>query len=533
MRTFSSYGPINKKLHYHAPRTELIDQITAQMRGNPEKHKSGLEGHYITVWAPRQTGKTWLMQEAMMRLRAETEYDVAIISMQRATLETSYETVLDIFVDGLQKRLDYELPAVSSWQDLSRLFERGNLKRPLILFIDEFDALEQQFIDRFAVLFRDIYIRCADQIIAGEEPDYLLHSLALIGVRSVLGVESSSGSPFNTQRNVHIPNLTSDEVRGIFQSYQEESGQAIEPTVVEQIYEEFRGQPGLTCWFGEQLTEQFNEHRETITQRDFDIVYSASLQVLPNNNIVNIISKAKLPVYRPQVLKMFQTDRKQPFYYDDPATNFLYMNGVVDFEVEDGTERYMRFPSPFVQRRLFNFFAVELFQSPAQLYDPLMDLTPVIDENRIDIVALMRVYEAYLLKNQEGLFRGVPRRAVDHRPYEAVYHFNLYMYLTQFLQSFDGDVVPEFPTGNGKVDLVLRYAGQVYGIEVKSFLNRHEYKKAIGQAARYAKKLQRTKIWLLFFIEVLDEKNRQDLEKIVVDPETGVPVEIVFVTTKG
>lgn len=30
----SSYGPINKNLHYYTPRTELVDQITAHTRGN-------------------------------------------------------------------------------------------------------------------------------------------------------------------------------------------------------------------------------------------------------------------------------------------------------------------------------------------------------------------------------------------------------------------------------------------------------------------------------------------------------------------
>jgi hypothetical protein len=54
MRRFSSYGPINTKLHYYAPRKELIAGAITQLMGeNPSEG-----GHYITVWAPRQTGKT-------------------------------------------------------------------------------------------------------------------------------------------------------------------------------------------------------------------------------------------------------------------------------------------------------------------------------------------------------------------------------------------------------------------------------------------------------------------------------------------
>ena len=57
MRRFSSYGPVNPKLHYYAPRKELIEKAYTTLVGeNPEEG-----GHYITVWAPRQYGKTWIM----------------------------------------------------------------------------------------------------------------------------------------------------------------------------------------------------------------------------------------------------------------------------------------------------------------------------------------------------------------------------------------------------------------------------------------------------------------------------------------
>lgn len=45
MRRFSSYGPINNKIHYYAPREELIERAYTQLMGeNPAEG-----GHYITV----------------------------------------------------------------------------------------------------------------------------------------------------------------------------------------------------------------------------------------------------------------------------------------------------------------------------------------------------------------------------------------------------------------------------------------------------------------------------------------------------
>ncbi len=57
MRRFSSYGPVDKRQHYYVPRKALIEKAYTQLMGhNPQRG-----GHYFTVWAPRQAGKTWIM----------------------------------------------------------------------------------------------------------------------------------------------------------------------------------------------------------------------------------------------------------------------------------------------------------------------------------------------------------------------------------------------------------------------------------------------------------------------------------------
>jgi hypothetical protein len=127
--------------------------------------------------------------------------------------------------------------------------------------------------------------------------------------------------------------------------------------------------------------------------------------------------------------------------------------------------------------------------------------------------------------------KGVPRRKTDMRPYEAVYHFNLYLYLATFLRHRGGQVIPEFPTGNGKLDLLIRYAGQVYGLEVKSYLDSYEYRNALRQAARYGRALGMKEMTLVFFVEAIDEENRARYEVVYEDEETGVTVRPVFVAT--
>lgn len=300
---------------------------------------------------------------------------------------------------------------------------------------------------------------------------------------------------------------------------------------MERLFYETRGQPGLVSWFGELLTETYNRHAPTITAHDFEVAYAAGLNLLPNNNILNIISKANVEPYRETVLKLFDTNQKMPFRYDNRHLNYLYLNGVVEPEAEDDLTYSTRFASPFVQKRLFHFFADELTPSLSRLYDPFTDLSDTISDTHLSIPHLMRRYESYLQEHRERLFKEAPRRAVDNRIMEAIFHFNLYTWLFQFLRDFDGRVTPEFPTGNGKIDLLITYADRLYGVEVKSFTNLKRYQEALGQAARYAQQLGQTEIWLVFFVEAVDDENRQRFEVTHQDAETGVMVQTVLVAT--
>ncbi len=528
MRRFSSYGSPNKKLHYYAPRKALITQAFTQLKG--EVPDEG--GHYITVWAPRQTGKTWIMQEVVFKLRQENQFNVVILPLQHLSNVSDVNRVAQVLGRELMEKLNLEKLSINTLEDFGLLFKRQTLSKPLILILDEFDGLAEPVITGLVGFFRNIYLSRQNQAEkSSADKDYLLHSLALIGVRTVLGVENVKGSPFNVQRNLHIPNLTHEEVVYLFNWYQQESGQSIKPKVVERIWSEFQGQPGLTNWFGELLTETYNQATsQPITMTHFEGVYGAALDLLPNNNILNLISKAKQSPYKAFVLELFQTKTKVKFTYRDPIINFLYLNGVVEVEQVSLTENYVKFPCPYVQKQLFSYFAGELSDEMDDLYDPFEDLSDTITENSLNLPQLLSRYEQYLQTNREHLLKNAPHRG-DLRVYEAVFHFHIYLYLTRFLSSYNAQVQPEFPTGNGQIDLLIRYAGQLFGLELKSFANQRSYQKALDQAAKYAQQLKVTEIWLVLFIESVDETNRQRFEVDYTDNQRGVTVHPQFVQT--
>ena len=432
----------------------------------------------------------------------------------------------------MKETFEKEFPPIKKIRDIRSFFTTKYFQKPVILIIDEFDSLGENFINQFAAIFRDIFIgRTNERNRESKDKTYLLHGLALIGVRSVLGIENVKGSPFNIQQSLHVPNLTYDEVKEMFRWYGKETGQLIEPEVVSTLYEEARGQPGLTCWFGELITDKYNlEKNKPIGIDTFEEAYAAATHILPNNNILNIISKADKDPHRETVLELFKTEEKIVFNFDDGSINYLYMNGVIDEEKVGRTEYYVRFSSPFVQKRLFNYFSRTIFKQLGQLLDPLTDLDPIMTPTLLDIRELMKLYQVYLETNRSWLFKDVPRRS-DMRVYEAVFHFNLYAYLDKFLPAGKSRVLPEFSTGNGKIDLLIEYNDAVFGIELKSFTHRAAHQEALVQAARYGKQLQLPEIYLIVFIETIDEKNRKILEADYLDDETGVTVKPIFIQT--
>jgi len=247
LRRFHSYGPVDCEEHFCVNRKALIESCRVQLTGKPGKH-----GNYFTVWAPRQSGNTWIMRQVKKSIQQldKDRFIVANLSMQGVVSaedeppESFLKKIPKIMLDGFD--LDVEVP--SSWEDWALFFHKrkGLFDRPVILFIDAFDSLPAKVIDCLVTLFRDMNLN---------RESYLLHSLAFIGVRAVLGVESERGSPFNIQRALHIPNLTYQEVNDLFNQYRQESGEDIQAEVVDPLFAATRGQPGLVSWFGELLTE--------------------------------------------------------------------------------------------------------------------------------------------------------------------------------------------------------------------------------------------------------------------------------------
>jgi hypothetical protein len=454
-------------------------------------------------------------------------FRVGALSMQGLLMdadsdEAFFRAVPTMFQDGFSLALE----APQDWTGWLRIFrsDGGAFDRPLILLIDEFDALAPRLIDHVVTAFRRIYL---------DRDAYFLRGLALVGVRGVLGVDSPRGSPFNVQRSLHVPNLTQAEAKELFDQYQTESGQTVEPAVVDAVFEVTRGQPGLVSWFGELCVEKYNPGpAQDITLATWRRVYARAIQVEWNNTILNLLKKARGP-FQSQVVALF-ADPNVPFAMDVDWCSYLYLNGIIDEapapDAPEGTGAVCRFSSPFVQQRLFAALTRDMFgdRSPILAIEPGDTLSDVFTPGGLCLPPLLGRYRAYLGRlKARGIdpWKGQPRRADLHLT-EAVGHFHLYAWLRDAVGR-RGVVSPEFPTGNGKVDLVLKAGEHTGVIEVKSFVDVYELEQGRAQAAGYARKLGLGAATMAVFVPVEKDAVPRELSgEVSVD---GVKVTVVTI----
>ncbi len=540
MRQFSSYGPVDARHHFCVERWELVNQCVNQLVGEPDEG-----GHYFTIWAARQTGKTWLMRQVMQEVPKRFGDKFTLVSFSLGGLRGMQfsPTEQDDMPRRLSEIFEEYLPGnpnVTTWQEFRLLFTKGNLfDQPLILLIDEVDTVPLALLDLLVAQFRELYLY---------RENNWLHGLALTGVRAVIGIESQRGSPFNVQRSLHVPNLTHEEVVEMYQQYQTETGQAIDSIVVEKVYEVTRGQPGLVSWFGELLTETYNltppypflqggkkiAVLEPIEWPTWRLVWHKSRFVEPNNTIMNLIAKVKMEEYQGFLANLF-TGTDIPFYFHNPLHNYLYMHGIISpetIEEENGELlEICRFTSPFIQDCIYQALGNEFVaKNPTVLaLHPLDGLDDVFDSPVLNLPALLQRYKDYLARlKAKGInpWKLQPRRETDIQLTEAVGHFHLYAWLQQAIGHYCM-VSPEFPTGNGKVDLHIRHENKQGLIEVKSFVDTKRLKKDKPKTADYAKQLGLSEVTMAVFIPVLDEDILAKLSGT--ETHNGIQVTVVMI----
>ncbi len=246
MKYFNTAGPCRPELHY---------MLSASAR-LPELRRLIDQQLYFVIHAPRQVGKTTMMLQLARELTSEGRFNAAVVTVEPgrafpddvgaaelAILDT-WRTNTALMPMELQPPIwPPSQPGGGIGQAL-RVWAQAS-PRPLVVFIDEIDALQDNPL-----------LSVLSQLRAGypQRPLAFPWSLGLIGMRDVRDYKIRSGgsdrlntsSPFNIKaRSLTIGNFTAEEVAALYLQHTTETGQRFTDEAVARAFHLTQGQPYL------------------------------------------------------------------------------------------------------------------------------------------------------------------------------------------------------------------------------------------------------------------------------------------------
>ena len=161
---------------------------------------------------------------------------------------------------------------------LRRLSE--SLPKPVVLFIDEIDAL-----------VGDSLVSVLRQLLAGyaNRPKAFPNSIVLCGVRDVRDYRIvlsnqdivTGGSAFNIKaKSLRLGNFTQEEIHTLYMQHTEETGQVFDEACFPMVWEATEGQPWLVNALAHEVTYKMRENRDRSVRIIPEMVYRAQERII-------------------------------------------------------------------------------------------------------------------------------------------------------------------------------------------------------------------------------------------------------------
>jgi hypothetical protein len=244
------------------------------------------EDMYFVVHAPRQTGKTTVLNALARDLSADGRHVALRFSCERAEpAGNDYGAATGAILEAVDdaafaQGLSPELMPPSRWPETSA---ESRLKAgltawartcplPIVLFFDEIDALAGTSLISVLRQLRDGYTA---------RPAPFPASVVLCGVRNVRDYKAASGgnaealgtsSPFNIAvESLRIADFTRDQVAELYGQHTAETGQEFTPEATARAFDYSQGQPWLVNSIAREITREMRvEPPEPITVSHVD-----------------------------------------------------------------------------------------------------------------------------------------------------------------------------------------------------------------------------------------------------------------------
>ncbi|WP_250285728.1 MULTISPECIES: AAA family ATPase [unclassified Frankia] len=439
-RRFNTAGPCRPGIDYMIPAVSRLPEAPGLI---------DQEGYFV-VHAPRQTGKTTTLQALADELTAAGRYAALLFSCEtgRATGD-DYGAAARAVLDRIRADAEDMLPAdlrPPPWPQASE----GTLiveafrawaqacPRPLVLFLDEIDALQGQTLISVLSQLRDGY---------RGRPNRFPASVVLCGLRDVRDYKAASGgdssrlgtsSPFNIKlESLRLGDFTPDEVAALYAQHTADTGQVFTPDAVDRAVELTAGQPWLVNALAREIVEKIAvPTSESITVGHVE--QAKERLILARATHLDSLA-AKLAEHRVRrVLEPVLAGTLPELDPYDDDLSYTRDLGLITPKLP------VRVANPIYHEVIARVLTAN---SEAQvLADPRAF---VRSDGTLDFGLLLREFADFWTEHADVLVRGIV--------YHEVAPQLVFMAFLQRVVNGDGHVTREYGVGRGRIDLHIRW----------------------------------------------------------------------------
>jgi type II secretory pathway predicted ATPase ExeA len=483
-RWFNIAGPCNDDIHYMLSPTIRLPDLEELIQ----------QRSYFVLHAPRQTGKTTAMLSLAQQLTATGNYAAVMVSVEvgsafnhdpsaaeLAILGTWRNTIEDSLPPELQPQTwVYNVPGQRIAENL-RAWSRA-INRPIVLFIDEIDSLQDQTLISVLRQLRDGFPK---------RPENFPSSVGLIGLRDVRDYKVASGgserlntsSPFNIKvASITMRNFNIEEVGELYQQHTEATGQIFTPEAIETAFDLTQGQPWLVNALAKELVEKMIKDRSIAITKEHiskakeiliirqDTHLDSLAEKLRENRVKNIIE----PILAGQTLPDTLADDRQ-YLIDLGLLRRDPMGGLV------------------ISNPIYREVIPRVLVQGTQDSLPLISPSWLTATGELNIDALLTAFLKFWRQHGEPLLSS----AAYH---EIAPHIVLMAFLHRVVNG-GGILEREYAIGSDRMDLCLRYKDVTLGIELKVWRDKKRDPQADGieQLESYLARLGLDFGWLFVF----------------------------------
>jgi len=483
-RFFNTAGPCKPDIHYMLPSAERL----------PDAPRLVEQQGYFVIHAPRQTGKTTAMLALAQELTAAGRYAAALVSMEVGAPFSSDTgaaelAILDAWRNSASWQLPRELqpPPWPAAQPGGRIgaalteWARTN-PRPLVLFLDEIDALRD-----------DALISVLRQLRSGypSRPQAFPWSLALIGLRDVRDYKTAAGgsdrlntsSPFNIKvESLTLKNFTMENVTALYRQHTDATSQVFTPDALDRAFELTQGQPWLVNALARQATEVLTpDPTQPITAETMDQAKEILIQ-RQDTHLDSLAERLREERVR-RVIEPILAGRS----LDDVAPDD------VQFVVDLGLVRREPRGGIGIANPIYREVIPRALASVAQDSLPRIAPTWLRADGRLDVPQLLEAFLAFWRQHGQPLLKSAPY-------HEIAPHLVLMAFLHRVANA-GGTLEREYAIGSGRMDLCLRYGPDTLAIELKVWRDgeRDPLAEGLKQLDEYLSGLGQESGWLIIF----------------------------------